>query len=331
MGLFGFTAARVLRRMTVRSAVGACLAVVAVASLVRAVMPGFAGILLLTLPFGIAAGISGALFPAVVKRGFPVRLAFGTAVFAFALSVGASIGAGVSVPLADALGGWRWSLGTLAAAGAAAIPAWWWFSRRGLEGGLPVSAGERLPWKSSFAWAATVVFAFQAICFYALNAWLADAMVERGWSDRRAGALVAFLNLVPLAGVALGSAAVSRTRIEAILAVAGAGLVGGTVALAAGVSGIWIWVGLISLSLGALFTLSMTLPALFAADPREAAANAGLQFGVGYTVAALAPLALGVLRDATGTFGAGLWLVAGVAACVEAAVLVTARLLREAR
>jgi CP family cyanate transporter-like MFS transporter len=276
----------------------------------------------------MAAGVGGALLPAVVKDGFAARLALGTAVFAFALTVGASIGAGMSVPLADAAGSWRWSLGVMAAIGGLSIPAWWWLSRRALDGGLPASMSERLPWRSSYAWAATVVFTLQAICFFALNAWLADAMVERGWSEQQAGALVAVLNVGPLAGIAIVSFAGSWMRIEAVLGAAATGLVAGTVALAAGALGVWIWVGLISVSLGALFTLSMTLSALLAADAREAAAIAGLQFGVGYTAAALAPLAVGILRDATGGFGTGLWLVAAVAVLVEAAVLSAARLLR---
>jgi len=154
-------------------------------------------------------------------------------------------------------------------------------------------------------------------------------MVERGWSDRDAGALVALLNLAPLVGVAAGSAAAARARIDVVLSTAAGGLFGGTLALAAGLSGVWLWVGVISVSLGALFTLTMTLSALVAADARDAAAIAGLQLGVGYTAAALAPLALGLVRDETGGFGAPLWVVAGIAAAVEAAVLVTARLLRE--
>jgi CP family cyanate transporter-like MFS transporter len=115
MGLFGLTAARVLRRVTLKTAVGGCLAVVTLATLLRAVMLGFAGVLLLTFPFGMAAGVIGALLPAVVKEGFAARLTLATAMFALALTLGGSIGAGCSVPLADATGSWRWSLGLLAA------------------------------------------------------------------------------------------------------------------------------------------------------------------------------------------------------------------------
>src|SRR5262245_6994781 len=179
MGVFGLTSERVLRRTAARTAIVACLAVITLAALGRAVMPGYAGVLLLTLPFGIAAGVTGALFPAVVKAGFPARLAWGTAVFAFALNLGASVGAGVAVPLAEAAGSWRWALGILAAVGALAVPAWWLLSRRGVGVEASVSAVGGLPWRSPHAWAATLVFALQALCFFGLNVWLADAMVER--------------------------------------------------------------------------------------------------------------------------------------------------------
>jgi CP family cyanate transporter-like MFS transporter len=152
-------------------------------------------------------------------------------------------------------------------------------------------------------------------------------MIERGWSDGRAGALVALLNAGPLAGIVLVSFVGGRTRISAALGAAAVGLLAGTIAVAADAAGVWFWVGLISLSLGALFTLAMTLSALVAGHAQEAAAIAGLQLGVGYTVAALAPLALGILRDATGGFQAGLWLVAVVAALVVGAVLVISQLL----
>jgi CP family cyanate transporter-like MFS transporter len=330
MGLFGLTAARVLHRLTIRTAVGGCIVTITLAAALRAVMPGYVGVLLLTFPFGMAAGVMGALLPVVVKERFAGRLTLGTGLFALALNAGASIGAGLSVPLADAAGSWRWSLALLAAAGSLAIPAWYLMSPRSLGGGVPAPSLERLPWRSRVAWAAALVFALQAVCFFALNAWLADAMVERGWSEGRAGALAALLNVGPLAGVALVSLLGGRTRFDLFLSAAAGGLLAGTIAVASDLRGVWASVGLISVSLGALFTLSMTLPSLVARRTHEAAAVAGLQLGVGYTVAALAPLALGVLRDETGGFGAGLWLVAVVAALLQAAALVTSRVLRAA-
>jgi cyanate permease len=67
----------------------------------------------------------------------------------------------------------------------------------------------------------------------------------------------------------------------------------------------------------------MTLSVVVSTQPGEAAAIAGMQLGVGYTMAALAPFTLGALRDTTGSFTAGLWFVAGIAVLVLASVAAT--------
>src|SRR4029079_17488635 len=119
------------------------------------------------------------------------------------LNVGATLGAGLAVPLALATDSWRWSLGALGLAGALAGPALVPHSHAALGGALPVETVDHLPWRSGFAWSATLVFGFQALCFFGLNAWLADALIEGGWRGGRAGALVALLNVIAIPGVLL--------------------------------------------------------------------------------------------------------------------------------
>ena len=86
-------------------------------------------------------------------------------------------------------------------------------------------------------------------------------------------------------------------------------------------------VALTSVSLGSLFALAMTLSVAATAAPGEAAALASMQLGLGYIMAAAAPFALGALRDATGSFAAGLWVVAGIAVLVSVFVAATIVLL----
>ena len=74
---------------------------------------------------------------------------------------------------------------------------------------------------------------------------------------------------------------------------------------------------LLGVASGPLFPLTMTLPLDASDRPAEVAALAGMMLGVGYTLSALAPLLLGVLRDATGGFDAVL-----AALVVAAAILV---------
>jgi cyanate permease len=67
---------------------------------------------------------------------------------------------------------------------------------------------------------------------------------------------------------------------------------------------------------------------IIARDPGDAAAVAGMQLGLGYLMAASSPLLLGLLRDSTGSFDSGLWLVVGTAALVVACVVALVLLLR---
>jgi CP family cyanate transporter-like MFS transporter len=330
MGLFALPAARVLRRAGARTAIHVCLVAIAAATSLRAVAPGFAGVLALTFPFGIAAGVMGALLPAVVQERFAERPAFGTGVFALGLNAGASLGAGLAVPLATLLGGWRWSLGVLAVAGACLVPAWHRLSRDTVASAAPMTAVERLPWRSPLAWAATLLFGLQALCFFGLNAWLADAMVERGWEEEHAGALVALLNIAAVPSVVLVALlAGRRLSLPRYLGAAAAALVLGTAALTRADGSAWVWITLVSLALGSLFALSMTVPAAVTSRPAEAAAFAAMQLGVGYVLAATAPFVLGALRDASGGYDAGLWIGAVMALLVAVSVVVLRRLLPE--
>ena len=204
-----------------------------------------------------------------------------------------------------------------------------------MDDALPVETVDHLPWRSGFAWSATLVFGFQALCFFGLNAWLADALIEGGWREGSAGALVALLNVIAIPGVAARlsprrtrdrDAPVPRARRcrardrdrrarrrRSATAPRGAGSPSS------------------SLSLGSLFALAMTLSVAATGSPGEAAALASMQLGVGYTMAAAAPFALGSLRDATGSFAAGLWVVAGIAVLVAVFVAATIVLLGRLR
>ena len=46
----------------------------------------------------------------------------------------------------------------------------------------------------------------------------------------------------------------------------------------------------------------------------------GMMLGIGYTIGAVSPFILGALRDATGSFTASLWLIAGFSALLLATV-----------
>ena len=90
------------------------------------------------------------------------------------------------------------------------------------------------------------------------------------------------------------------------------GLLGVQLAPGAG----WFWAVVLGVGIGTLFPLVMTLPLDLSDDPGQAGAVTGMMLGVGYSITGLAPLVLGLVRDATGSFSASLWLVVGIEACL---------------
>ena len=84
------------------------------------------------------------------------------------------------------------------------------------------------------------------------------------------------------------------------------------------VVGPWPWAALMGIGVGAGFPLGLTVIAWRTPDGATSAATSGLALGVGYTVAGLGPLLMGVLIDATGGYTAAIavLLVAGAVQAV---------------
>jgi CP family cyanate transporter-like MFS transporter len=133
---------------------------------------------------------------------------------------------------------------------------------------------------------------------------------ERGWGDTEAGALVAVLNAFALVTGVTTALVGDRAPRRTVLRLAAGVAVVGSVAIAADVAGAWAWAALLGASAGMLFTIVMTLPLDAAGSRTEIAAMTTLMLGVGYSISAFAPVVLGAVRDASGSFTAALALLA---------------------
>jgi CP family cyanate transporter-like MFS transporter len=306
MGVFAPLAPPMLRRFGSRAAIGASLFVAAAVGVLRAVLPGAPLVLLFTVPVGVGIAVAGTLLPVVVKEEYPERPTLGTGVYTTGINVGATVASVAAAPLA-VLFGWRWTLVVYSLVSLALVVPW--LARRHAAAAAPERAP--LPVRVPLAWAIAGAFALQSILFYGFNAWLADAYVERGWSDTRAGALVALMNGVALVvGIATAlSADRVGSRRAFLLAGAGVCVAAGSL-VAADTRGAWAWAALLGAGMGVLFTIVMTLPLDAGRDRAEVAAYSTVMLGIGYAISSLAPTALGAVRDATGTFTAPLSILA---------------------
>jgi CP family cyanate transporter-like MFS transporter len=263
-------------------------------------------------------GLGNALLPARVKERFADRPVFATGVYAAGINVGATISSATAVPLEHSLGSWRDPLLAFSAATLALFVLWLVLTR--VERGHVAASAPRplaLPWRSGMGWRLVGAFFFMSATYYGLNAWLPDVYVERGWSEGKAGALLAVLNGTQIAaGLAVAWLAdrmwSRRTWMAGCSSLGFVSMLG--VVLLPG--GGFLWAFLLGATIGPLFSLTMALPLDVGHGPAEVAAYTGLMLGAGYSLSAMSPLVLGAIRDASSGFGAVLWVLVGVTAAL---------------
>lgn len=330
-GLAAPFAAGLAERFGAERVVLACLVAIAGGLALRLPAPVpllFAG----TLVTGCGIAIGNVLLPAIVKRRFPGRAAFMTGVYSVALTAGAAVAAGLTVPLDRWLGDWRLALAfwALPAVAAALV----WLPAAGAPDAAPATAGGSAPaaaraaasrrlWRDRRAWEVSVAMGLQSLIFYVTVAWLPELL--RDDAGLGAGAAGALYSLTMVIGMPVGlamSVAAGRTGDQrplaaATIATAAAGWVG---LLAAPAAAPLLWALLLGVGEGGCFTLVLTLFVLRARDARDAAALSGMAQAVGYTLAAAGPFAIGALHDLAGGWTAPL---AALLALTAAQLLVT--------
>lgn len=311
MGLFAPPAPYLSGRIGSRAAITVSLALIGAVGVVRAFVPGEAGLILLTIPIGVGIGLAGAILPVAVKERFSDRPAFATGVYTTGISVGAAVASAVAVPISTmAAGGWRASLAVFSGVTLGLVVIWVVQTR-----GEPATARleyrpPRLPLASGTAWVLVLAFALLGIGYYGLISWLPDSYVERGWSDGSAGALVAVLNLASIPAGFAASWLADRVGSRRLYLVTGAATeFGCMLGIVLVPEGAWLWVVVFGAMNGVLLALIMTLPLDVADTPAGVGAVAGMMLGIGYALSAISPFALGAVRDATGSFTATLWLI----------------------
>jgi CP family cyanate transporter-like MFS transporter len=322
MGVCAPFAARLARRVGIRSGMALALALIGCFGVARALAPGAWLVVLLTLPVGIGMGLGNALAPLAVKEQVPDRPATATGVYTTGMQMGSAVSAAVAVPLAAAFGGWRWALATFSLVVFGLLLAWERLTRDRPDHVPPQTRAPRLPWRSRAAWLLVAIFALMGSAYYGLNAWLPDAYGERGWSDGEGGALIALMHmaaipaalLVPWLSDRRGKRRPYLVSMSLLFLLGGLGLVA-VPGLAYG------WVLLTGVAQGAMFALVMTLPLDLEDHADRVAGLVGLMLGLGYTISAASPFLLGAVRDTTDSFDAVLWVVVGLLAGLLTAIL----------
>lgn len=321
MGVFAPVGPALAARVGTRRSIALAAGTIAAAGLVRAAAPGQSLILGLTVVIGLGTAVTMPMLAMFVRGNLPDHRVAGTAAYAGGITLGQAAAAGVVVPLAAALGGWRGSLAFVSAASALGVLAWLALTAAARHGGSDAAARRaastrpHLPVRRPIVWALGLLFGIQAAVFYGANAWLPSFYVERGWDAASAAALLSAASFAGLASTVAAPLASRRgaERRELLVTAAGSAVVGiGGVVLVPALG--WVWAVVLGAGLGLMFTMVLTLPTDVASDVHDAGGASAMMLLVGYLIASASPLALGAVRDATGSFSVSLWLLLALAA-----------------
>lgn len=321
----GLFAPRVARKLGLEVAVVALIIAMVVGFSARALVSDYWGFFAGTLLALAAAGAGNILLPPIVKRYFPDRIGLVTSLYATAVAVGTTLPPITAYPIASA-SSWRMSLAVWAMLAIVSLPPWIAVlaqRRRSLRVELDVAPELEEPepalmgriWHSRVAWAITIVFALTSFQAYSLFAWLPQLLVDQvGVSALEAGLLLGFWGTLGMVASFVAPILVARlSNVGWVMHIGAAGFILGYLGLllAPGVSP-WLWIALCGVG-QIIFPACLALINLRTRTHEGSIALSGFAQGIGYLIAALGPLLVGLLHDVTGGWLASLSLMSGAA------------------
>ncbi|WP_248763334.1 MFS transporter [Pseudarthrobacter sp. SSS035] len=312
------------KRLGTGRAVALALLILAVALIVRVVVPAL--LLPGTFLAGMAIMTASVLVPQIVKANRGTGWWTGLCTMGFGL--GAALGAGLVQPLEQAFGGsLTWALAVWA------VPALLGAVLIQRSGGRSPAAvttagspsgvsGTVTPLRKQWtAWAVTAFFGLQAMLYFAITSWLAVYLVSLGLSPADAAALLAWFSLAGLPASLLAPVLASRPAVLRFMA-PGLGLL-----VAAALLGVllapaglqFVAVGLLGTVQSAGFGLAMALVVIRSAGPQSAGRLSAMSQGFGFALASLGPLGAGLLHTLTGGWEVTFWALAAEAVVLAGA------------
>lgn len=319
LGLFAPLAPILARRFGAERVVLGILLTLAAGIILRSSF-GEAGLFAGSLIAGASIGIIGVLLPGIVKRDFAKQAGTMTGVYTMALCLGAAVAAGATVPLSQYFDD-SWNIGLGFWIVPAVVAALFWLPQVGHKQGTHrVAYRVKGLLRDPLAWQVTLYMGLQSSLAYIVFGWLPSILIGRGLSATEAGLALSGSIIVQLISSLAAPWLATRGKdqrlaIVVVMLLTLGGLFG---CLYAPIEGLWGWAILLGLGQGGTFSLALTLIVLRSRDSHVAANLSSMAQGFGYTLASMGPLAVGVLHDWTGGWGATGWVFAviGVGAIV---------------
>jgi len=260
-----------------------------------------------TFLFGIAIAFGNVLLPGLTKRNFSSNSGFITSLYSAVMAVGASLAAGVSVPLAHDAGlGWRGSLGVWSILAVIAFFVWMPQLSRlpKIKPNQSYLKAMKSLGKSRLAWKVALFMGLQSMTFYVILAWLPAILQSRGYDPSFSGWMLSLSQATGILGSLIVPVLAGRRRDQRgivwfLLTIEVIAIIG---LLLPQFGWIALWVSLIGFVLGGTFGLALLFIVLRSHDVESATELSGMAQSIGYLVAATGPMIFGSIFDFSGSW-----------------------------
>lgn len=257
-----------------------------------------------TILLGIAIAFGNVLLPSLTKRNFPNQAGLVTSLYSGAMGIGASVAAGISVPLAYHYHlKWQGSLRIWMILSIIALIFWipqiWKLKR--VNSSRKIMKAMRNMMQQKLAWNVALFMGLQSFTFYVILAWLPDLLISRGFDNESSGWLLSLSQATGIIGSMLipilaGKKPDQRWLVIILIILEILGFIG---LLIPGIGLEWLWVALIGFVLGGCFGLALLFIVLRASTTETAIELSGMAQSIGYFVASSGPILMGILFDFT--------------------------------
>lgn len=261
-----------------------------------------------TAIMGLFLTIGNVVVPILVGREYdPRRVHTMTGVYTSSLNVGTMAVTLGTAPLSDVVG---WRTGITVSAGFAVAALAVWLPLRGMRAAFTPQPGPPPPQDvrriSALRHPPTLLlaaaFSGQAFAFYGMTAWLPTLLSDQGFGQTAAGAIAAVFQVAGIAG----------SMLLPIVTVRGSALVGvicvgiGWLVLPLGfllAPSLWLlWCLIGGIAQGGGVTVVFIMINALGGDEHTIAGRSGFVQGLGYGVASVGPITLGVVHESTGSW-----------------------------
>ena len=298
LGLFAPLAPRLSRWLGSERTVLVILLTLAGGIVLRSLLPP-AGLFIGSLVAGASIGVIGVLLPGIIKRDFPEQAGMLMGAYTMALCLGAALAAGATAPLEHMFND-RWQPALAFWATPAILAAIVWLPQTRANHHANSQKWQVVGlWQDKLAWQVTLYMGLQSSLAYIVFGWLPSILIDRGLSAVEAGLMLSISVLLQLLTALITPWLTTRGKDQrlAIILVLSMTLTGLLGCLYGSLGSLWFWACILGLGQGGTFSIALALIVLRSPDAHIAARLSGMSQGVGYTLAAMGPLLVGVIHD----------------------------------